>query len=84
MNLDTFLRLAPILASQILLELRQHRLRRAHDALAVALPQRLQVFLAHHAAVRFVVWSPKTARHKGKDLRIVPLFPELRVILEKA
>ena len=33
---------------------------------------------------RFVVWSPKTAHHKGKDHRIVPLFPELRVILEKA
>ena len=33
---------------------------------------------------RFVVWSPKTEHHDGKDHRIVPIFPELRVILEEA
>ena len=33
---------------------------------------------------RFVVRSPKTAHHEGKDHRIVPLFPELRAILERA
>lgn len=33
---------------------------------------------------RFVVWSPKTEHFEGKDHRIVPLFPELRVILERA
>lgn len=33
---------------------------------------------------RFVVWSPKTEHYEGKDHRIVPLFPELRVILERA
>ena len=35
-------------------------------------------------AGRLVVWSPKTEHHKGKDHRIIPLFPELRVILERA
>jgi len=35
-------------------------------------------------AGRFIVWSPKTAHHKDKDHRVVPLFPELRAILEKA
>ena len=32
---------------------------------------------------RFVVRSPKTEHHEGQDQRIVPLFPELRVELEK-
>lgn len=31
---------------------------------------------------RFKVKSPKTARHAGKDERIVPLFPELRTELD--
>ena len=33
---------------------------------------------------RFTVWSPKTEHHDGKDHRIVPIFPELRPILEEA
>ena len=34
------------------------------------------------AADRMVVRSPKTEHHEGKDIRIVPLFPELREQLE--
>jgi integrase len=33
---------------------------------------------------RMTVHSPKTAHHQGKESRIVPLFPELRPILEEA
>jgi len=32
---------------------------------------------------RFVVRSPKTEHHEGKDKRVVPLFPELRAELER-
>ena len=32
---------------------------------------------------RFYVRSPKTERHEGKEGRLVPLFPELRIELEK-
>jgi integrase len=32
---------------------------------------------------RFTVRSPKTERYKGKERRVVPLFPELRVELER-
>ena len=31
-----------------------------------------------------VVYSPKTRRHKGKDKRKVPIFPELKPYLERA
>ena len=33
---------------------------------------------------RFIVHSPKTEHHKGKDKRLVPLFPELRKELDQA
>jgi integrase len=33
---------------------------------------------------RLTVRSPKTEHHKGKDRRVVPIFPELRPILEEA
>ena len=33
---------------------------------------------------RITVHSPKTEHHPGKDIRIIPLFPELRPILEEA
>ena len=33
---------------------------------------------------RMIVHSPKTEHHEGKELRIVPLFPELRKHLEEA
>ncbi len=33
---------------------------------------------------RIVVHSPKTEHHPGKDTRVIPLFPELRPILEEA
>ena len=33
---------------------------------------------------RFRVHSPKTEHHPGKEIREVPLFPELRAILEEA
>lgn len=33
-------------------------------------------------AGRMVIHSPKTAHHEGKELRIVPIFPELRPYLE--
>ena len=33
---------------------------------------------------RFVVKSPKTEHHEGKDVRIVPIFPELLPYLEAA
>lgn len=32
---------------------------------------------------RLTIHSPKTAHHEGKEFRIVPLFPELRVELQK-
>ena len=32
---------------------------------------------------RMTVLSPKTAHHKGKESRIIPLFPELRAELER-
>lgn len=32
---------------------------------------------------RMTVTSPKTAHHEGKESRSVPLFPELRLYLEK-
>lgn len=32
---------------------------------------------------RMLVHSPKTERHRGRESRVVPLFPELRVELEK-
>lgn len=32
---------------------------------------------------RLFVRSPKTERHKGKDARVIPLFPELREELER-
>ena len=33
---------------------------------------------------RFIVHSPKTEYHQGKDKRVVPLFPELRKELDEA
>jgi integrase len=36
------------------------------------------------AAGRVLVTSPKTEHHPGKDTRTIPLFPELRSILEEA
>jgi integrase len=36
------------------------------------------------AADRATVTSPKTEHHPGKDTRVIPLFPELRSILEEA
>jgi len=33
---------------------------------------------------RIAVHSPKTEHHPGKDMRVIPLFPELRSILEEA
>ncbi len=33
---------------------------------------------------RLTVTSPKTEHHPGKDTRVIPLFPELRPILEEA
>ena len=33
---------------------------------------------------RFRIHSPKTEHHPGKETRVVPLFPELRAILEEA
>ena len=33
---------------------------------------------------RIVVESPKTEHHPGRDRRVIPLFPELRPILEEA
>ena len=33
---------------------------------------------------RIIVRSPKTEHHEGKDHRVVPIFPELRPILEEA
>ncbi len=33
---------------------------------------------------RITVHSPKTEHHPGKDIRVIPLFPELRPILEEA
>ena len=33
---------------------------------------------------RFVVHSPKTEKHQGRESRVVPLFPELRAYLERA
>ena len=33
---------------------------------------------------RITVHSPKTEHHPGKDTRVIPLFPELRPILEEA
>ncbi len=35
-------------------------------------------------ASRIVVQSPKTEHHEGKESRVIPLFPELRSVLEKA
>jgi integrase len=35
-------------------------------------------------AGRVLVTSPKTKRHPGKATRIIPLFPELRCVLEEA
>jgi integrase len=37
----------------------------------------------HWTQNRFTVHSPKTERHKGHDQRVVPLFPELRTVLEQ-
>lgn len=36
------------------------------------------------ATGRMTVHSPKTAHHEGKELRVVPIFPELREYLEDA
>ena len=36
------------------------------------------------AAGKATVTSPKTEHHPGKDTRVIPLFPELRAILEEA
>jgi integrase len=36
------------------------------------------------AGERVTVHSPKTEHHPGKDTRVIPLFPELRPILEEA
>ncbi len=36
------------------------------------------------AADKATVTSPKTEHHPGKDTRVIPLFPELRSILEEA
>jgi len=36
------------------------------------------------AGGKVTVTSPKTEHHPGKDCRVIPLFPELRVILEEA
>ena len=33
---------------------------------------------------RFLAHSPKTEHHPGKATRVVPLFPELRTILNEA
>ena len=33
---------------------------------------------------RIVVESPRTAHHPGRDRRVIPLFTELRPILEEA
>jgi integrase len=33
---------------------------------------------------RIIVHSPKTEHHPGKDIRLIPLFPELRSILDEA
>jgi len=33
---------------------------------------------------RITVHSPKTEHHPGKDIRVIPLFPELRPILQEA
>jgi len=33
---------------------------------------------------RITVHSPKTEHHPGKDTRVIPLFPELRPILQEA
>ena len=33
---------------------------------------------------RFLIHSPKTEHHPGKDTRVAPLFPELRAILDEA
>jgi len=35
-------------------------------------------------AGRFLVWSPKTEHHEGKESRMVPLFPELLPCLQAA
>ncbi|MCS7022338.1 MAG: site-specific integrase, partial [Gemmataceae bacterium] len=32
---------------------------------------------------RMLVHAPKTARHRGKQTRIIPIFPELRYYLEQ-
>ena len=37
----------------------------------------------HWSENRFLVRSPKTEHHEGKDKRVVPLFPELRAELER-
>ena len=36
------------------------------------------------AQSRITVWSPKTEGHEGKELRLMPLFPELLPILMEA
>lgn len=36
------------------------------------------------ATGRVTVTSPKTEHHPGKDTRVIPLFPELRPVLEEA
>lgn len=33
---------------------------------------------------RILIHSPKTEHHAGKDKRVIPLFPELRALLEQA
>ena len=33
---------------------------------------------------RMIVFSPKTEHHEGKEYRIIPIFPELRLYLEDA
>ena len=35
-------------------------------------------------ADRLIVQSPKTEHHEGRETRVIPLFPELRPILEEA
>ena len=45
--------------------------------------QQLRWSDVHWAENRFLVRSPKTERHEGHRVRLVPLFPELRTELER-
>jgi len=45
--------------------------------------QQLRWSDVHWAENRFLVRSPKTERHEGHRERLVPLFPELRMELER-